>query len=557
MPQVRVTAEAIQSFSPGVEWRGTGKVAVLNGKNFSFSVSGVNSDFATRLIAGDFNLSRTGEVVQSVEMNGRWHVYAGNRVYLFNPGLNNYVGSFSLLLTLPMLQVPAYDSIPDSRRQISSIFVGSKNYVCLWNHGVYRVNEDNTYFRLTSSNTPGFPADTDPVLFISETNGRALFITNNSVYFSNTGDAEDLTPALGGAGLQVISELVAGKPIAALRVTNGITLWTDTSAVAGEFIGGDLVFRWYQTPSSVRPLSQGSAVQVADGYYLFLSSQGIYAVDSFESPKSISPLFNEFLRDYLRGKDFQTAMTWYDAGTNRLYVSLRESNAAHVETFVYNIGLDKWGIMNHSHLGLFAYATAVSSLAYTDANGIAHRIVPAEDFQLGRELPNSPGSFVGLDSFVQIGPIRGEQLTPVADSMTSIQEIIVHRNPRYETLSYLDEGIYEVGDLVTEDEGVLPASSLSFADEGELFDSRFEAQNIPDFDLFSESDVFGADSISGVNYGYVEAEFVRRDRSSDVFVGGVIGYYHRLTFTAEEPNAAFNIGALDLTLAYAGQTIGG
>jgi hypothetical protein len=480
-------------------------------------------------------------------------------VYLFDSGIDPYVGSFILLVTLPMLHVPTYDLIPESKRSVSSVFVGSEHYVCFWNHGVYRVNQDNTYTRLTSVNTPGFPADTDPVLFISETNGRALFVTNKSVYFSNTGDAEDLNPALGGAGLQVINELISGEPVVALQVTNGITLWTETNAMACEFVGGDLVFRWYQIPSSVRPLSQGAAVRVADGYYMFLSSQGVYAVDSFSSPKAVSPIFNEFLRAYLRGKDSQTAMVWYDAGSDRLYVSLRAANSAHVETFVYSIGLDKWGSMSHSHLGLFAFATKVASLAYTDSNGIAHRLIPVEDFLLGRELPNNPGSFAGLDSFVQLGPIRGEQLTPVSDSMTTIQEIVVHRNPRYESQSYDDEGVVPIpiGGAVYKDEGVFPLLSPDFADEGELYEFRLAVQNIPDFDLFSESDVFAVDTMTSINYGYVKADFVRRDRLSDVFVGGVTSYYHRLTFSAEQPNAAFNISAVDLTLSYAGQTIGG
>lgn len=245
MPRQRVPYVEIQSLQPALNYKKSNGLGVIGGKNFAWDAAGVRSDFASRLIAADTKIANFGEYVQSVKIADGYHVIAGPRVYRFVPGFAGArFGTWEQIATLTPVQTPTLSSIPEYLRAFTSFYLAGYAYVSHWNYGTYRVNvATGAYTRLTSLTTPGFPSDAEPVYGVAESNGRAVYLTKTTAYWSAPADPENLVPALGGAGFQILGERIAGEPRTILRVNAGIVIWTTAGALAAEFTANDAVFR--------------------------------------------------------------------------------------------------------------------------------------------------------------------------------------------------------------------------------------------------------------------------------------------------------------------------
>ncbi len=554
MATTTVSVAGLESYQPALDYRKSGRVGVLSGKNFAWDASGVYSAYASRLIAGTESLGFAPSMVQSIDLETAMHLGIDGQIKVFDPSSEGSpVGAWDDVVTLAHIIDPNPQNIPYNYRKWTSAYLGGAPYACAYNYGVHRVDLSTnpaTYTRLTSLTTPGFPDDTSPVIAICETNGRMMYLNKTHIMWSGANDPENLTPALGGAGFQVIAERIGGVPFAITPTSVGAIVWTTAGALVCEFIGGDNVFRFWQLSTNALPISSFAITRMPDDDYVLLTRLGLFMFNNMSQPQPITPLFNEFIREYLRSRPLELGHIWYSITDNRLYLSMRAGYTSFVETFTLDIMLDRWGIFSERHMGLFDYGISRGQLAYATPGGIASFLLSPQDARKNRESPVAPGTLIGLGSEVTVGWLRAENLVPHADAVQETQELVVYRQAPFLQLteSFVDEGFVDdpIEDPLIDEGEVEDPVTLEF-DEGVIFDDaepvnyRVEAHT----DLFSYDTPAGETNVFPMQMG-------SRTRRSDFWVAIVPSFYLRLRFIASDPDEFYRVNALDLTVTYSG-----
>jgi len=553
MTQTNISVAGLESYQPAVDYRKSGRVGVLSGTNFAWDAAGVYSAYASRLVSGSDSITTSPYIVQHLDLETAINIVSLGDVSEFVPSSpGSPVGSWNQFLTIPPLVYVDPDDVPYNLTRWSSAYLGGQRYACCYNYGVFRVDvdfvPDPQYTRLTQFTTPGFPDDTDPVIAICETNGRMIYVTHLVFYWSAQNAPENLVPALGGAGFQVIAERIAGVPFAVTSVANGCIIWTSTGALVCEFIGGDSVFRFWEMETAALPISSYSIAQLPDNNYVLLTRLGLYQFDNLSQPQPITPLFNEFLREYLRQKPNDFGHLWYSITENRLYVSSRTQSQSFPITYGLDIVIDRWGVFSTPHLGIFLYGIDRGQVAYAGQFGRVSFLLSPTDSRKNRENPDAPGTFIGLASTILIGWMRPENYVVTADVVPELQQIVVNRlTPLDETqLLYTDEGFVIGGTVVNVDEGfIVSGGPFTIIDEG-LITSGEEAI---DYRLVALSDLFTFSDGSNRMVPFL----VRQSLQLDLWVTTMPTAYIRLQFIATEPDEFYRVNSLDLTVAFDGK----
>lgn len=552
MPISTVSVAGLESYQPAVDYRKTGRVGVLSGKNFAWDASGVYSAFASRLIAGIDSIGFSPSIVQSIDLETEMHIAIDGVIKRFVPSsTGSPVGSWEDIETLLPLVDANLNNIDYNYRKWTSSFLGNAAYACAYNYGVYKVDLDPAvvYTRLTSAGTPGFPADATPVIAIAETNGRMMYLTSTQILWSAPNAPENLVPALGGAGFQVIAERIAGKPFALTPTSVGVIVWTSAGALVCEFVGGDNVFRFWQLATNALPISSFAITRMPDDDYILLTRLGLFMFNNMNQPQPIAPLFNEYLREYLRSRPLEKGHIWYSITDNRIYAGMKTGQSSFTETYSLDIMLDRWGVFSERHMGMFEYGVSRGQMAYATPGGVASFLLSPQDTRKNRESTSTPNTFVGLGSEIVVGWMRAENMVPQGDTTQELQEIMVFRQAPFLELSsvFVDEGFVTAPVTLSVDEGfVLDPMDLG-VDEGYLFD---DAEPV-NYKLTALTDLFTYE-INGQATNEFVPELVSRNRRSDLWVTLVPSIYHRLRFVADTENEFFRVNAIDLTVAYNG-----
>jgi hypothetical protein len=553
MPLTTVGIAGLESYQPAVDYRRSGRVGVLSGRNFAWDASGVHSAYASRLVAGISSIGISPSIAQTLDLETAVHVAVEGKIWRLNPtSPGSPVGTWELLTTKATLVHANLDDVPYNFRKWTSAYLGGKPYACTWNHGVFEVDlvpAVPTYTRLTSGTVPGFPADITPVIAIAETNGRMLYLTEQAIYWSAANAPKTLTPALGGAGFQVIAERIGGTPFAVTVTSVGAIVWTTAGALVCEFIGGDSVFRFWQLSTQALPISSFAIARMPDDDYILLTRLGLFMFNNMSQPQPITPLFNEFLREYLRNKPNELGHVWYSITDNRIYVSMRSSRVAFIETFALDIMLDRWGVFSEPHIGFFDYGVSRGQLAYATPRGVASFLLSALDTRKNRESTEVAGTYVGLGSEITIGWIRAENLIPQADTVQELSEILVNRLVPFGEVgnTFVDEGFIVDGATSTVNEGLITDVVNTFFDEGQIV----QTEEVTDYRLEVLTDLINLEE-DGEDQYLFHPELVRKNRRSDLWVTMAPALYYRLRFIATEPDEFYRVNSMDLTVSYQG-----
>lgn len=554
MPVENVAINNLESYQPTLDYRRTGQIGVTFGRNFAWDVSGIYAAYASRLVAGGSSIGGRPNIVQELDLGDRIHLASGNKVYGFVGSSDlSPVGTWTELATLTeFVPVPLTGKVYNYRKWTAA-YLADTRLACNYYFGVYEVTpgSPDTYTRITQAAVPGFPDDNDPVIAIGETNGRMLYLTETTIYFSAPADPLNLIPALGGAGFQVLSDRIGGKPYAMLCVANGAIIWTTGGTLAMEFIGGDLVFRYWVMNTEVKPLSAFSITKLAVESHIIMTRLGLHACTNLNAPQAITPVFNEYLREYFRTHESEQGHVWYSIVDNRLYVGFYGHTKQFERTIALDLGIDRWGIWNVLHIGLFRYGYLSNQFGYADNQGRVSYLLGQLDGRKDRENPNAPGTFLGLDSEVIIGWIRARGLDGNADMTQELQEVYVDRAPpdRQAETVVIDEGLLTDAIILQEDEGLLTDWNEDFIFDEGLIPNRettFEYQMEWLSDLFNQAPFAPEDNA-------VTPIKVFSSEDYDMWVGVIPARFHRIRVMALEPNEYYRINTLNASIAYMGQ----
>ena len=455
--------------------------------------------------------------------------------------------------------MPSESKIGYNRLKWTAAYLNAERFIGNYNYGVWRYTEPGgvaTYTRMTSGTVPGFPDDTDLVIAIAESNGRMLYMTEKAIFWSAPADPDNLVPALGGAGFQSISERIGGIPIALMPVAGGAIIWTTAGALALEFIGGDFVFRFWVLNTELLPVSSFSVAKMATESHVIMTRLGLHACQNLDAPQPITPMFNEYMREFLRVYQSNQNHLWYSVDENRLYVGSRGESRTFKQTMTLDMGIDRWGLMNIEHIGIAQYAANSNQIGYANTAGIVSYILSGADQRKDRENPSTPNTFVGLDSYVVFGWMRATNLMRHPDMFQEMNELVVNRQLPFDDVDILefdeeliadyddadsvDEGLFadkDDVDTILVDEGYMTARSIGTNYKCTWLSDAFEA--IPEYLEFAE----------------IIPERVVANKFYDIWVGQQPAQYHRVKLSANALDEFYRVNTMSVNLVDMGRQI--
>lgn len=334
-------ASDIKGLSPAIDPRKSGDQFVMGGRNYVLDALGPKSPFGNRMLSpvplGD------PQYIQSVKLRLR----TGDRVFhLTGDGIIEWredLGNWRFIYVTGETQVIPYSW---SWGYLNKIF-----YFCHPSVGILAYDVDADYCSpLTGAGVPVEP------IAICVNNGRLVVMDELAFSWSGPGDGTNWTIELGGAGAQLINDRVPGFPVMVTPYARGVLTWTTGGVMRSEFTGDAAVFRHRALQTEYRPINSFCAFQLDDDTVGILDKRGFFTSQG-EAPKPMTPLFNEFLIDYIgkyevdKGENIR--VTWDDL-QRRIYlsISLSESAPIYERAFVLYMPLDKWGTFDEAHYGI-------------------------------------------------------------------------------------------------------------------------------------------------------------------------------------------------------------
>jgi hypothetical protein len=429
MPSALISFPEIQSWTPAVEVKASesGSLFVRDGKNYFFTSRGPRSFYGTTTL-GDLKISDGIYPVESLTMSDRTLVFSSERIIERRwpfamssdaPALIQYWHQMAELET-PYSPAPADE-------KWTHAYVGYANYVCHPQHGLSKVADDTLTPYAGTTDTP------EDVLAIIENNGRLVILSKFLVSWSAPFNGDDLTPALGGAGFQVIAELIPGLPRAITSFEGGFLVWTDGGVIIAEYTATDTVYRWDRVNTEQLLLAGAAWCDMADGSTLVVTKSGLQRVTSSGQIEPIAPAFNEWLRGFLKGKSDIVVRPVYLQEEDLLFLQVMDRTGVFNQTPVLSVNIDKWGFFSENHYGFIRIATDDYAFGYVDIDGFVRQI------HEGPFNESAEGLQSALDSWVELAFIRPTEGAPAADLNFEIQEIQTTVN----TTRAIEEGILE------------------------------------------------------------------------------------------------------------------
>jgi hypothetical protein len=580
---MRFEAEDFQGLTPAIDPRRSDKLFALGGKNYVLDSFGPRSVFGNRMMT-PWQLGRP-EHTEGMRLKLR----TGDRTFTFTSDAilewSEALGGWRVLYSFPSQVDFPYrwtGDYLDGYMYFAHPAIGSIL--------VYDVAADVCL----PLEVAGAPTE---VISLCVCAGRVIAMTESAHVWSEPGDGLRWIPSLGGAGFQAINERVPGYPLMINSYGRGTLVWTTGGVLRSEFTADSSVFRHRPLVTEYRPINPYCTFRLDNDTIGFLDERGLFSSQG-ETPRPLTPLFNEFLIDYLQRNNLNVrtnVRVEFDDLTRRLYIStsLSEVNPIYEKAFVLYIPLDKWGTFDEEHYGILPALISDSSRAddyfgFVDSSGnirywnqsASREILPtggslnayypviqmpaiqqadSEAIILGSTLGfntvdtsiytqragfydavgTSPttSNLTGLDSNVQLGFVRarGEQ------SYDRLLEIIQ---------IYVGSVLSNPNTIAEEDWNAIPDGT---SDE--------------DYNEGVGGEDFGLEDVTYVNHGLTvigtldgrsaweesTPELIRFDRASREWSGGSVGLFHILKLDATEIGEAFHVRVLELTAIDAGR----
>lgn len=588
MATQRFSARDIKGLTPAVVPTVSEELFALNGKNFIFDTRGPKSSFGNRLLLPQqrtrpdyiqgFRLKlRTGDRCFTIDGDGIWE-------------WDEAAGGFkSIYLT------------PDTTQSPYRWTHGYLNGYMFFAHprtGILAYNLDTGICQPHSNIGKGTPVE---VLAIVVNNGRLIAIGPNHFSWSNPSNGLDFTPALGGAGAQLVSDRVPGSPIMVTSYTRGCLTWTTGGVMRSEFTGDSAVYRHRSLNTEYHPVNSFCTCRIDDDTVIILDERGLFKSRG-EAPEPYAPMFNEFLLDYIQKYDLRIGnnlrVEW-DELQRLMYIStsLSYADAKFESCFVLYPPLDKWGQFNEPHYGVlpllikdsersddyYGFVDADARIRYWLATGSREKR-PEESASL--EAGNlyypaiqKPAQFpdelsgVTLSSSGKANTIAKNPITKTAGYyqtgvVTPIVPELIGLGAKIQFGMFRPTGS-QASDEMSEVLNVL-IRNVESGNEDQLgvdFNLIPSATDDEDYNLGTGAEDYGYENLNYINHGFRmistidgSSEFASTVPSLIGFVKGarhyscsILGIWHIAEISAEEVGESFHLQTFEITAASAGR----
>lgn len=344
----------VQSYQPGVEPTRARNQFALGGRNYRFDSLGPKSSFGDRFLTPVQRGSLAH--IQGTRIYTRY----GTRTFSFWPQAivewNEEDGTYRFIYVTD-------DTTPQPYRWTSA-YLNQHIFFCHPAVGIVVLEQQSSEAILLIDSPDAIGIPDDPIA-ICENNGRLCVLSSTLISWSRASNGFDYEPELGGAGFQTLAGRVSGFPTIVSSYNRGILVWTTSGILRGEFTGGQEVYRFRVINSALRPANSFCTAQLNDDTVVILDEGGLFQTRG-EEPQPLTPLFNEFLIEYIRRNKMtlgQNVRIEWDDEQRLIYVSVSLSrfNALYEQAFVLYPSLDKWGQFNEQHYGIFPVHLGTSS----------------------------------------------------------------------------------------------------------------------------------------------------------------------------------------------------
>lgn len=633
---MRITMAEVQSLMPSIDPRVHPGHHLLAGKNFDWDSKGPRSGFST-LQMSPFPLYNARDV-QGVAIQGTSLVFLQDGVYTWRPvepftweSLIQFDGEVPQAYRTPWQVV--YLS---GRVYLSHPFRGFYSYAVPLPGQLPKLRPEN------SLSIPGLPQQIRNMALVR---GRVVMATPTAIYWGPTGAFNSLAPTPGGAGFQLLAQFVKGTTLGLTEFQDGYVVWTTEGAVRAEYIGGQGTWRFSPLESNESPLSPWASVELSSGPAVFLSDHGLFILNQ-AVPEPWVQDFNEFFREHVKDKIHRGWSYRLDYDPHREVLFLLESSDGekYQRGWVLRPTLNKWGIFSDPVYGFLALTP--ERYGYIAADGLAHyfqeqyfrEVEPPPELGLDRHYPrvqkasvipsssavsravtidlgapstlneypkpgwykrfsdNPVGPYPGpMDSWIEIGYIRPEQLGEAADDLGEIQTVMLGSIPVAATRDdfttswrpgyfFGESEDWNSPPIITVDPAPVIEDRMLLPDEIEdqnlvpsylidmlLYENRsvsFVDEYTEDWNDESGSEDWGGpvsglpeitldlsirSSQDGRTFEEVFPELARFDTDSQQYATMTSGSFHRVRIAAEQPMQYFHATSIHLSFAYGGQ----
>lgn len=367
MAQKSFSLREIKGLTPAIEpTQAAEQIFVLNGKNFTLDSVGPKSAFGDRLMSTSAiaRLPNSQGIMVPTEGGRLSFLLTTEAVWLYN----NEIRDYDLVLPLP-------DLAPTGRWTWA--YLARRIYFAHPDLGdmiVYHV--DSGVAQLASLIGQGVP---EGIGVVAVCGGRVggLDIDLNA-FWSAPGDGLDYRPTLGGAGFQSVAELISGAPLSMAGDARGFNVFTTNGILRGNFTTSAQVFDWKAIQTEFKPINGMCVSRASNDTQVILDTRGLFVVEQ-DTVKALTPIFNEFLINYLREQDLHLAdnarLEW-DFADRRVFISLRHATGTSLydKAFALYLPLDKWGSFDEKHYGILPLSLGETEGAgFVDESGRVRR----------------------------------------------------------------------------------------------------------------------------------------------------------------------------------------
>jgi hypothetical protein len=576
---MRFEADDFQGLTPAVDARKSEKLFALDGKNYVFDSFGPRSSFGNRYLT-PYPLGAP-DWTQSMRLRLR----TGDHVFVFTSDAilewSEPLGGWRVLYFFSVdLSLHPYRWTGD--------YLSGIMYFCHPAVGIlaYTVDSDNCL----PLEGPGVP---DEPIALCQCNGRICVIDESAYSWSAPGDGTFWEPQLGGAGFQEINARVSGYPIMVNSYGRGTMTWTTGGVMRSEFTADSSVFRHRQLVTEYRPINSFSPFRLDNDTIVFLDERGFFKTQG-ETPQALTPIFNEFLIDYLQRNDLKVGdncRVEFDDLQRRVYLSVSESftNPLYEKAFVLYSSLDKWGTFDEEHYGILPMLITESTRAddyfgFVDSTGRvrywhmgASREILPTDTHLNSRYPliqkpavqELSGDSIILSSSMEINSLDTSPYTQRAGYYGASGT-----SPTTANITGLDSTIQLGYIRARSDETYDRLSEISAIYIGSVYNAPFTAESEldttppPSIDGDTSGEDIGLEEVLYPNHGIriiptidgrrpwvdtVTPELVTFDRASREYSCSAVGLFHIFELSATVAGEAYHIRTLEITALDAGR----
>lgn len=575
-------ASDILGLTPGIDLRRSDRIYAVGGTNFAFTSRGPRSIFGNRFLLP--HQLGSPEHVQGVRIRLR----SGDRCFLFEGESilewDEDVGGWQIIYVTPPTNISPY--------RWTFGYLNEKIYFCHPVTGILVYDLDNESVQKLEG--PGVPSQP---LAICVNNGRLCVIDDIYLSWSWQSDGSNFTPALGQAGFQKINDRVAGFPVMINTYARGVLTWTTGGLLRSEFTGDQEVYRHRNLNTEFRPINSFCTLQTDENTIMFLDERGLFRSQG-DAPEPATPLFNEFLIDYIRKNRLnvgQNARIEWDDLRRFMYVSVSvtEESPLYERAYVLYPSLDKWGVFSDQHYGIvpiqidgnirggsyFGYVGADSRVRFW-SDFASREILPVDPrlnlrypvIQKGSHEAAGGGwmiasSTLGLNS-EPMTPMEGPAGYYAPESNTPAPAHVMGLGAKIQVgLLRLDQE--QSFDMMTEVTGIM----LGNVESGTETQLNEDYLTVPpgmsdeDYNILVGAEDFGDGTLAYVNHNVriistidgrstfqedspIEIQFAEGARH---YSCSTVGIWHILELSATEAGQAFHLQAFELTATSAGR----